>query len=443
MWIYVWNKQLKEVHIGSTPVKEIYLWDTKVRPEGPWYNLDLNNGQPIWRLHDGELWFRVNVKDASEPFKIAVNGYADTTYDWDISIDGTEPVRYYGAVSDNSINLVITAGKHYVKISPHNWITAGWARCMGNNGNGNSWNSDINKLEFGLERLPGFAFMDLNGSIGDGFLRDFWNNCHTLVAMPNEFSLPADAKTAGEEFLSYTWASCINLKTIPNGFNIPTTITSVGDNFLLRTWSWCSNLEKMPDGFTLPIHISDIGTAFCEATWLDCVGLQKMPEGFQLPQGLTRTQGAFLYETWRNCTSLQSMPEGFTTPQSLTEVDVNFLGWTWNNCASLRKMPDSFNTPQNLTRARGGFMHECWTGCSLLESLPANFRFPSTLTETGWGFFEEACIDCSSLTSNSPATPLVFPTTTETGFWEDCFWGSCPITPDTPTPWSSVMVHRS
>ena len=117
MGIYAWNKQLKEAYVGSTPVKETYLWNTKVRPEKPEYNLDLNNGKPIWRLHDGELWFRVNVKDANEPFKIAMNGHDGTSYDCDISIDGTEPVRYRDNKSSTPISLPMTIWKHYVNHS--------------------------------------------------------------------------------------------------------------------------------------------------------------------------------------------------------------------------------------------------------------------------------------------------------------------------------------
>lgn len=289
MWIYAWNKQLKEAYVGSTPVKEIYHWETKVRPEEPKYNLDLNNGQPIWRLHDWELWFRVNVKDASEPFKIAVNGYGSASYDWDISIDWAEPVRYQGNRSTTSpIQIPMSEGKHYVKVTPHNWVTAGWARCLGNWGTTNCWNWNRDKLEFSLERLPWYAFMESERSVGDNFLKAIWFDCKTLTSTPSWFNLPQGITSVGNSFLEITWMNCDSLTSIPSGFNIPQGITSAGGQFLLATW-----------------------------------------------------------------------------------------------------------------------------------------------------------MNCKALTSNPPAEPLNFPNLTSYNYWFNCFGGSCPITPDTPAPWSSVMVHRS
>ena len=290
MWIYAWNKQLKEVYVGSTPVKEIYLWNTKVRPEDHKYNLDLNNGQPIWRLHDWELWFRVNVKDASEPFKIAMNGSNSAFYDWDISVDWAEPVRYYGGISDSQISLVIPKGKHYVKITPHGRLIPGWAAFMGNGEYNNLWNNDKNKLEFWLEWLPWYAFMARETKVGHSFLSKCRYGCTSLTSMP----------------------------------------------------SW-----------------------------------------FNLPQGITSVESHFLEKCRSGCTSLTSMPSWFNIPQSIKNAEYFFLRMTWFNC--------------------------------------------------------------TSLTSNSPAEPFNLPNldNTSTRFADNCFWWSCPITPDTPTPWSSVMVHRN
>lgn len=288
MWIYAWNKQLKEAYVGSTPVKEIYLWNTKVRPEEPKYNLDLNNGQPIWRLHDWELWYRVNVKDANEPFKIAVFGFWSGGYDWDISIDWAEPVRYHGSRSTIPISLSMSVGKHYVKITPHNWVVAGRAKCVGCEAVAYQYNTDPSKLEFWLERLPWYAFMKSETSVGDVFLH---------------------------------------------------------------------------------------------ATWLGCTSLTSMPNWFSLPQGITSVGNYFLYCTWYNCGSLTSIPSWFKFPQGITSVGTDFLWRTW-----------------------GG---------------------------------------CFSLTSNYPAEPLVFPNVNWIRYANGCFWEGCPVEPDTPAPWSSVMVHRS
>ena len=319
MWIFIWDKKLKELYVGTTKIKEVYHWETKVRPGDPWYNLDLDNGQPIGRMNDWELWFRVNVKDANEPFKIAVNGYTGTPYDWDVSVDGNAPTRYKGSKSTTPIELQMPVGKHYVKIVPHNWVMVGRARCIGNGSYNNYRNTDPTKLEFGLEWLPWYAFM-----MGE-----------SDVAM---------------RFLYYTWGKC-------------TTITS-------------------------------------------------MPAWFNLPQGITKVGNEFLSGTWQGCTSLKFIYDWFNLPQDITETEIKFLDSTWRDCTSLTSIPSSFKFPQGITKVKFAFANFTWFNCKLL-------------------------------TSDSPAEPLVFPNVRIGIYASNCFWGSCPISPDTPTPWSSVMIKRN
>ena len=319
MWIFISDKELKELYVGSTKIKEVYHWNTKVRPEGPGYNLDLENWQPIGRMNDWELWFRVNVKDASEPFKIAVNGYTGASYDWDISVDGNTPTRYKGSRSTTSIELPMTIGKHYVKITPHNWVMVGWARCMGNGSYNNYRNTDPTKLEFGLERLPWYAFI----YAGDN---------------------------TGIKILYYAWAKC-------------PTITS-------------------------------------------------MPAWFNLPQGVTKVWPEFLSGTWQGCTSLKFIYDWFNLPQDITETDIKFLDSTWRDCTSLTSIPSWFKFPWGLTKVKFAFANFTW-------------------------------FNCTSLTSDSPAEPLTFPNVKSGIYAMNCFWGTCSISPDNPTPWSSVIIKRN
>ena len=307
-------------YIGATPIKEIYLWTTKVRPEGTPINLNLENWQPIWRLHDWELWFRVNVKDASEPFKIAMSWYNGTSYDLDISVDWNAPVRYSYKRKSPPIEIPMTAGNHYVKITPHNWITAGWAKVIGNSNYANWWNNDPDKLEFWLEWLPWYAFMKSETEVGDNFLEQAWIGAKSLVSMPNIFSLPSNISTVGHSFLACTRDSCISLKSMPDTFNLPQQITSVWNEFVAYTWNDCTSLESI-------------------SSW------------FYIPQGITNAGDNFFTNTWNNCTSLTS--SGLIKPL---------------------KFPYLKNTPEY--------------------------------------------------------------------YADDCFLGTCPITPDTPSPWRSVIIRR-
>ena len=342
MTIKILGKELGSWFLNGKKLEEVWYGGKKVRP--------LNNSKPIWRMHDWELWFRVNVKDPNEPFKIAVNGYGGTSYDWDISIDWQIPVRYQGSKSKIPIQLSMSVGKHYVKITPHNWAVAGWARCLGNWWMTNYWNWYKNKLEFWLERLPWYAFMQ-------------------------------DETEVGDYFLSYAWSLCSSLTSMPTGFNLPQGITSVGNKFLYYAWVACTSLTFMP-------------------------------AGFNIPQGITSVGNEFLSLTWYNCTSLTSMPAGFNIPQGITSVGNSFLSGAWRGCSSLTSMPAGFNIPQGITRIGNSFLSGAWVGCS-------------------------------SLTSNSPAESLNFPNISSYYYWNNCFGWSCPITPDTPTPWSSVMIRRN
>lgn len=381
MSIHFWDKNVKEIRYGQKKVKEVWYGDKKVWPSEPSINLDPNSDQPIGRMHDGELWFRVNVKDPNEKFKIAVNGYNGQSYDWDISVDWSPAIRKQGNKSTLPIQIHMPRWKHIVKVTPHNGVTAWWARCLGNGTSSNFWNSNQNKLEFSLEWLPWYAFMESETKVGDDFLRQTWSQCPTLVSLPNWFNLPQGVTSVDENFLYGAWEYCVFLTSIPNWFNIPQGITSVGTHFLGYTWRNCRSLRFMPNWFNLPQGITSVGTHF-------------------------------LFSTWSNCKSLTSMPNWFNIPQGVTSVELNFCSTAWIDCTSLISMPSWFNIPQGFTKVGRNFFNNTWR----------------------W---------CSSLTSDSPAEPINFPNVNWTNYASYCFWTTCPITPDSPTPWSSVMIKRS
>ena len=262
---YIWNER----------INSIYVWGHKVWPKRLIlkYNLDLENGQPIGRMHDWELRFRVNVKDANEPFKIAVNWYGGTSYDRDISVDWAAPVRYQGGKSETPIQLSMPIGKHYVKITPHGLVKAGWARCLWNQFSDNLWNDDLNKLSFSLERLPWYSFMESENNVGDWFLSLAWQSCPSLISMPNWFDLPQNITILGNWFLASTWLGCTSLTSFPEWFNLPQSIRSIWNNFLQFTWKGCSSLSSLPKVFDIPQMILNIWYGFMNSTWEDCASL--------------------------------------------------------------------------------------------------------------------------------------------------------------------------
>ena len=444
MWIFIWGKWLLGAHIGATPIKEIYLWTTKVRPEGTPINLNLENWQPIWRLHDWELWFRVNVKDASEPFKMAIGSTNWTSYDRDISVDWATPMRYHGDVSQESLSISLPAGKHYIKITPHGELTAGWARCIGINEDAEELprNSDSSKIEFWLERIPWYAFMKSEDTVGDNFLYYAFAYCTSLTSMPNWFSLPQNVTSVGDNFMLWTWSDCTEIRSIPGTFSIPEHIVSVWTDYLNFCWSSCSNLESIWEWFDIWSGIKNIWSGFLSTVRKSCTSLTSMPKWFNIPKGIKEVKEKFMFQTWANCTSLITMPEGFNLPKGITKAKNNFLWYTREKCTSLTAMPKWFNIPQGITEWKDYFVSWTRSWCSSLAALPEGFKLPETLSSVWPYSLYLTWYNCSALTSDSPAELFTFPTLDTVWFGQECFWGSCPIELEEPVSWKSVMIKR-
>lgn len=397
MWIFIWDKELKELYVGSTKIKEVYHCETKVRPEGPWYNLDLENGQPIWRLHDWELWFRVNMKSWPWVFPIPVNWWDGASFDRDVSIDWKEPVRYSWSKGNSAQSIYMPAGKHYIKITPHGELTVGWADCIGNGPSTEiGWANNLSHIEWWLEWIPLYAFAK-NIEATDNVLSFAFNRSASLTSMPNAISMPKGKTKVATNFMVWAWNDSRNITTAPDTFTLPQEITEVWDSFMLRAFMNCSWLESLGDSFNLPQNITKAGKNFLSEAFSECISLTSMPEGFNLPQGLTTTDAWFCSETWKRCHRLTTMPDGFNIPQSLTEVWDNFMSNTWASCARLTTMPDGFNIPSQLTKTGGLFMNSTWRGCPSLISMPEGFTFPEAMDELWTSFLVSTWESCDKL----------------------------------------------
>lgn len=126
-------------------------------------------------------------------------------------MDGNTPTRYKGSKSTTPIELQISVGKHYVKIVPHNWVMVGRARCIGNGSYNNYRNTDLTKLEFGLEWLPWYAFMMGEMDVGLKFLYYTWAKCTTITSMPAWFNLPQGITRVKFVFANFTRFNCTSL----------------------------------------------------------------------------------------------------------------------------------------------------------------------------------------------------------------------------------------
>lgn len=481
MSIHFWDKNVKEIRYGQKKVKEVWYGDKKVWPSGPVINTNPNNGLPVGRLHDWELWFVVeNKKSVQHRFKIPARWLSTDPYDWSISVDWAQPQQYSSRNQAlTEINIPLTPWKHVIKITPTNWVYPWWARAMSNpnytHGSTNGvWQYNFDEIAFSLEYLPWYAFMESENTVWDGFLKGLFVQA-VLTDFPKEFSLPSHIKKVWNDFLMGTFyinrnikepksdnftipqhleeawngflrsafAQNIYLKKMPKNFRLPANLKKVGNEFLFNTWAAAQQLEKMPDWFNIPQGITEAWILFMQTTRFNCSRLTKMPDGFNIPQSLTKIWTHSFYRTRKDCRSLTEMPNEFSFPQTLTNMGHSLLSETWENCVELKKINDWFKLPQNISNSPVGVLNKTRAGCGKLISIPREFSFPERVF--GNRSLANCFIGCVSLSSDAPALPLVIPGNGySAGYATHMFLDSgIPEQYNTPTPWSSVMVRRN
>ena len=186
-----------------------------------------------------------------------------------------------------------------------------------------------------------------------------------------------------------------------------------GNNCLTHSYYGITAINKCTDVYFNKTSLgATVGDYFLHLCWYNCTSLSSMPAGFNLPTGITTVGDGFLEGCWFGCTSLTSMPSGFNLPTGITSVGSNFLVGCWYNCTSLTSMPVGFNLPTGITSVGDSFLEGCWYNCTLLKAD---------------GYTED----------------IAFPNVTGTRYYAtNAFGGTCPITPNSPTPGSSVAVNR-
>lgn len=353
------------------------------------------SAQYKWEIPNENLVFDVKVLDDTDPFRIPVfspawQGRWITAYDFLISVDGWPDVNYAWAIdyvwlTSWYIYVPLSIGEHTVEIKP-NWQHVVWRACgvWAQAWTMVSWNNDPTKLTFWLRHIPARAFMLTD--------TDYWIGFLSYLFAPYSDTEPATALTSAPTITYEPW------------------ITTIWDDFMQSMFMYCRHLTHIPEWFNLPQDVTNVGNNFCASTLDSCPNLTTLPESFNIPQWIITIWGSFMQNMF-SYSWFTHLPAAFNIPQGITTVWTQFLSSTFEWCTSLAYMPSWFSIPPNIDTIWDYFMAYAWSGCT-------------------------------SLTSNSPTISLDFPNVAWTSYAEECFL-NCPITPNTPAPWETVLIATS
>ena len=226
-------------------------------------------------------------------------------------------------------------------------------------------------------------------------------------------------------------------------------VTNLTNNFLRSMFRSNLNVVNPTVDLSGLNNVTIVGTAFCQDMFQGCTSLTHFNNEFNLPENITHIATVFGNSFCRNmflsCLNLTILPDNFNLPQTINYVaGGNFCTSMFQSCSSLTKLPTNFSLKLSITFCGSGFCSLMFSGCSLLSSINSNFELPNIVTLVGASFMNNAFQNCTNLTSDSPSENLAFPPnpTSTSAYAVGCFGGTCPITPDSPTPLSSVPIKR-
>lgn len=192
-----------------------------------------------------------------------------------------------------------------------------------------------------------------------------FNQCKSLVFLPENFELPSNADIAG------TFRGCSSLTKLPNGFTIPH-----GAKSLSQLFYDCQKLEYLPTGFSLPDSVDNVTEMF-----YNCYKLSAIPTSLKIPYGVNSTDRMF-----SSCKALTMIPGTFIIPDSVQVLTYMFDG------SGISEIPDTFKIPQYATNINSMFKG------TKITAIPSTFKIPSTVKQA-----DSLFANCEKLTT-IPAT---------------------------------------
>lgn len=164
---------------------------------------------------------------------------------------------------------------------------------------------------------------------------------------------------------------------------------------------------------------------------------------FTIPPNITRVYGInFCRSMFQGCT-IQNFPRSFTLMPKLYWVAETFCYAMFLSSNFGTALPAGFNLPGIIEwEDSAPYLNYCgamFTNCTQLIGLPRNFKFTENTPprQSQSDIYIQMFYNCSNLrpgTSDSVALHFPFQSI-------DCFGGTCPITPSSPTAGSTVYIQ--
>lgn len=193
--------------------------------------------------------------------------------------------------------------------------------------------------------------------------------------------------------------------TIPNGYN---------DFF--NAMFYGSNIRFPEDSkFTIPANITRIiGEGFCRSMFQNCT-IQNFPNSFTFMPKLYNVSDTFCFAMFYNANFGPALPSGFNLP--------GIIEWDAGTSRNLQYCVSMFDS------------------CTNLVGLPRNFKLTENAPprSADSSIFAQMFINCTNLRNDlANGVMLYFPYPST-----NCFGGTCPVTPTSPTAGSTVYVSMA
>lgn len=293
-------------------------------------------------------------------------------------------------VQSNKIPIVIktnntSSSTFYIPCYWYNWGSYNWSYTVDwNTWKNVSWSRTTTRIQFSLSAWIHKIIIKPNWSYSAWRARCFWN-------------------WASSDYF-YTWTNyTFSVKTLPWYWFLSSS-SSYWDYYMYWTFYWCN-------------RISDIDK-YITPKWLSITSIWNYFMGYLV----YNSSNVF---TWIKKWNL--------VLNTITSIWNYFMYYSFYGCQKFSKMPTWLNF-WNISSVGQSFLYLTRYNCRALTGMPTWFQLPTGYNSSS--YCVQTWYNCSSLSNSAPTENLVFKYTAS-----NCFW-STPITPASPSTWTSVAIHR-
>lgn len=254
-------------------------------------------------------------------------------YDWNIIIDGKNPLRRTGVAAASAavrrLQFSATPWLHHITIMPYWGATYWWAKAFKYMNDSYAKSTLINIIYD--ESYMWYA--DSATDTWDYFRAWQYQWCNNLTNCPDEI-LPSTVTTVWIWFRQNQYSQCASLTSIPNEV-LPSVVNSIGASFRQEQYSYCNSITSVPTEVFSPL-VTSIDNNFRYWQYSRCTWLL-VPSIEVLNSNITSIWDSFRYNQYGNCTNL-TLAEEEVLPNTVTSIGTGFRRLQYTTCTSLSQI---------------------------------------------------------------------------------------------------------